>query len=133
MYATWSDFLTVFVGRRPLLLESKKLRMRCLGNLSEFYKLEALWTHYTTTIYRHILFRCLDENDVNARCVALEGDEVPFHVNASIRLEKVVDLVEHVQQRLTKGKPIVYKCFIGKRNICISHDYSWAKTTGSLI
>jgi hypothetical protein len=107
MYPTWTDFLSLFVGSRPLLVQSKNLRLRCLGKLPEYYKLNALWTHFTTTIYQKTLCHCLDEKDVDVRCVALNGDEVVFHLDASIEKEKIIDLMEYVQRRLTKESPIV--------------------------
>lgn len=106
-YPTWSHFLSSFVGSRSIFTETKKLRMRCLGLLPKYYKLEALWIHFTATIYQKVLCRCLNEKDLPIKCVALTGDEVVFHLKASISDEKVIDLMEHMQRRLTKESPIV--------------------------
>ncbi len=106
-YPTWSDFLSAFVGSRPLLVQSKKLRMSCLGDLPQYYKLEALWTHFTATIYHTILCPYFDERNLNVKCVALTGDEVVFHLDTSINSEDLRDLIENVQRRLTKESPIV--------------------------
>jgi hypothetical protein len=100
-YPSWADFLSTFVGSRPLLLQSKRIRLRCLGTLPDYYKLEALWTHFTGTIYKTILSPCLAEMNVDAVCVAVAGDEVVFHLG-SIDQEKVVNLVHHVKQKLNE-------------------------------
>ena len=106
-YPTWADFLSFFVGSRPLLMQSKRLRMACLGELPEYYKLEALWTDFTAKIYQTILYPFFDQMDTDARCVSLTGDEVVFHLNASAREEKVRDLIENVEKCLLKASPIV--------------------------
>lgn len=106
-YPTWPDFLSLFLGSKPLLVQSKKLRMYCLGQLPEYHKLQALWTHYTASIYKNILCRCFDENDVDVRCVALSSDEVVFHLDTSIKTEQVMVLVDEIQKRLTKENSIV--------------------------
>ena len=109
MYPTWSDFLSCFVGPRPLFTQSKLLRMKCLGKLPQYHKLEALWTHFTATIYRKTLCSYFDETDVNARCVALSGDEMVFHLprDGSVRDEKLTDLIQNIEERLRKDSPIV--------------------------
>jgi hypothetical protein len=106
-YPTWSHFLSSFVGSRPCLTESKIIRMHCLGNLPQYSKLEALWAHYTGTIYRKILCPCLDEKDLPTRCMCLTGDEVAFHLQTPISEEQVIDLMDHIQKCLTKESPIV--------------------------
>lgn len=107
IYPTWPDFLSTFVGSRSLFIHSKKLRMTCLGKLPEYYKLEALWTDYTAKTYRNILLRCFDEKEIDARCVALCGDEIIFHLDSSIKVRETIELVDFIQQSLIKNSPIV--------------------------
>ncbi|UJR16676.1 hypothetical protein I4U23_003576 [Adineta vaga] len=107
MYPTWSDFLQTFVGSKPLFLQSKILRMYCLGKLPQYHKLQALWTWYTGNIYRTILCRCFDEKEIDVRCAALTNDEVVFHMDSSIKADKVIDLAEYIRKALIKESPLV--------------------------
>lgn len=105
-YPTWSDFLSAFVGSRPLMTQSKVLRMRCLGKLPQYFKLEALWTHFTATIYKTVLLPYFDEIEEDTRCVALVGDEVVFHLDSSFNEDKIKNIIENIQNRLAKTSPI---------------------------
>ena len=107
MYPTWADFLSVFVGTRPIITNSKKLRMDCFGDLPERHKLHALYLYYTTNIYQTTLRRCLTERNVDVECAALTGDEVVFHLDDSIDTDKICDLVKYVQSSLDKESPLV--------------------------
>ncbi|UJR16934.1 hypothetical protein I4U23_003832 [Adineta vaga] len=107
MYPTWSDFLSVFVGSRPLLIHSKRFRMDCLGDLPERRKLDALWIYYMATMYQMVLCRCLTEKNIDIRCEALTGDEVVFHLDKTIDREKLLDLVKYIEVCLNKESPIV--------------------------
>ena len=110
-YPTWSDFLSFYVGSRPLFVQSKNLRLHYLGELPQYHKLEALWTDLTTKIYQTILCPCLDQLEIGARCVALSGDEVVMHLDASIQQEEVKDLLENMRQCLIQASSIV-KCHV---------------------
>jgi hypothetical protein len=99
-YPTWPDFFSTFVGSRPLFLQSKKFRIRCLGYLPQYYKLEALWTYFTGTVYPY-----LEERNIKAACVALSGDEIVFQLRLN-NDQTVVDLVNTLKQYL-KVIPIV--------------------------
>ncbi|CAF2034353.1 unnamed protein product [Rotaria magnacalcarata] len=107
MYPTWDAFLSTFVGSTSLFLQNKHLRMMCLGKLPAYNKLEAFWTHFTGTIYQTVLCPYLDELGLDVRCIALEGDEVVFHLDASIEEDKVRELVENLQIRLANESPII--------------------------
>lgn len=107
IYPTWSDFLALFVGSRPFLIQNKIVRMHCLGKLPEYHKLEALWKYYTATMYKDVLCPHLDKKDIDVRCVALTGDEIVFQLDTSVKQEQVIDLIEDIQKRLYKENSIV--------------------------
>lgn len=106
-YPTWSDFLSSFVGSRPFFTRSKKLRMKCLGKLPEYHKLEALWGHFTAVTYRKTLCSYFDEIDVNRTCVALTGDEVVFRLDISLKEQALIDIMHNLQKRLLTDSPII--------------------------
>jgi hypothetical protein len=100
-YPTWADFLSIFVGPRPCLLKSKKLRVRSLGLLPKYYKLEALWTQFTANIYQTMLLPCVAEKTEKAVCVALSGDEALFHLEEKNE-QMALDLLRHTQQYISE-------------------------------
>lgn len=106
-YPTWSDFLSCFVGSRPFLTQSKLLRMKCLGKLPAYHKVEALWTHFTGNIYRKTLCSFFDEMDMNPTCMNFNGDEVVFRLDMSFKEQALIDLIHNLQKRLLRDSPII--------------------------
>ena len=124
IYPTWPDFLSTFVGSKSVFIHSKKLRMKCLGKLPEYYRLEALWTDYTAKIYQNTLLRCFDQKEIDVRCMTLCGDEIVFHLSSSMKVEKIIEFVDYIRQQLIKDSLIIKFTVQAYR----LKSFSWQKT-----
>ena len=81
--------------------------MRSLGLLPQYYKVEALWTQFTGTVFEEILHPYFTERHSKADCVTLEGDEVVFHLKMKHERE-INQVVQDIHQQVNRNAQVIF-------------------------